>query len=484
MNIDKSLYVPTVTQNPTANLDVRRILPVVKVGAILDVLVSHQHNRKNYTLQLGRETLQASSDRQLPVGSRQILRVLSVDLQGRVTTEVLSPTENRVAQALASRAASAQSLSQVFQVLPRAQLPQSAQAPAASLLAATATRSEIVQPEKIAQAIRNSGVFLEAALARGDPMQGRDLKSLLLTLLNQLASRAPEKSTAPLPQSYAPSRPGVATLPPPPGQNAAGKLQLPLSDLPAVPAKPSTSQTAPTNSPLPRPTLGPPLPGLTSTSAPTRSELAPQAAPPPSPASSERPAYLQQQADRAYQQMSQQASSQQGVLSAKPGARSPQQAIESPQSVQRALESGLARLESHQLTAVQARENQQLMWLLELPVRNGSELDVWQFFLRREEQPSRHRPDTREAHWRVSLSVELGQLGELAIEVDYSASETCLAFYSKTPEVLALIQQRQHSFSAHLNSLGLDQAQIQIHFGELPESAHPPYYQPGLDARA
>ncbi len=47
MNIDKSLFVPVSPQQTPASLDIRRTLPVVKVGAILDVLVSHQHNRRN-----------------------------------------------------------------------------------------------------------------------------------------------------------------------------------------------------------------------------------------------------------------------------------------------------------------------------------------------------------------------------------------------------------------------------------------------------
>ena len=165
MNIDKSLYVPPSTQqSPYVALDVRRTLPVVKVGAILDVLVASQHNRSNYTLQLGRDFVQANSERPLVVGSRQSLKVVDIDPQGKLTTQLLTANESRIAQALQLKSPVAQPLSSLVHQLaaqPKASLPSAAQYWVDRIIASVPQRQNITQPQQLAQALRESGVFLE-----------------------------------------------------------------------------------------------------------------------------------------------------------------------------------------------------------------------------------------------------------------------------------------------------------------------------------
>ncbi len=486
MNIDKSLYVPTAHQNPPTAVDVRRTIPVVKVGAILDVLVARQHNRNNYSLQVGKDTLQATSERPLPVGSRQVLKVLNVDTQGRLTTQVLSPTESRIAQALLAKTAVAQSLTQLYQNLPQAArpaagLPPSVQQWAARLLAATPTRNDVVQPDKLAQALRNSGVFLEASLARGSAAPAQDTKSLLLNLLNQLLKASPARPGAPLPQTYAPSsKPAVSSQTTP---AATSTPNTPLRGQPQsiTPAPQSTApqNTAPARTSIELPVF--PSPGSSVSASSARPSTYGVPATPTAahaltpPALSPQTALPQNLQATTYQQA---AHNRRGELAQAANYQ------ESAPSLLRVVEAGLARLESQQLVAAQGRENQQLMWLLELPVRNGQEIDVWQFYLRREERSTRQASEQNEVHWRVSLNVALGALGELAVEVDYAASETQLVFYSKNPDILALIQQRQDDLVTRLNTLGVEQTRVEAHFGELPEASRPPQYQPALDARA
>lgn len=457
MNIDKSLYVPPSTQqSPYVALDVRRTLPVVKVGAILDVLVASQHNRSNYTLQLGRELVQASSEKPLVVGSRQALKVVDVDPQGKLTTQVVTPKESRIAQALQLTSSLAEPLSLLVNQLaaqPRANLPAAVQHWVDRLLASIPQRTSLTQPQQLAQALRESGMFLESRLASGK-VPTQDFKAQLLNLWQQLSRIQSGKKGEPLPQTYAPSN-----------TTTAGTAQAPPVALsrPVVPQPP----TAPQQGQQPQP--------LVATNQPPQVPTAPSRAAP-----GQTPPQLAATSIQLYQQVSKQNSTAITHSSRPDGATS---FSDSPQSLLRAVESGLARLETQQLTSVQARENLQLLWLLELPVRNGADIDVWQFLLQREEPDGKQTTADNETHYRVSLNVELGGLGSLAIEIDYSQSETRIEFYSKSTEVLAAIRARGDELKARLNSQGIEQPGIDAHFGEGRERSQS-FARPSLDTRA
>lgn len=439
MNIDKSLYVPPSTQQaPYVALQVRRALPVVKVGAILDVLVASQHNRNNYTLRLGRETVQAYSEKPLPVGSRQALKVLAIDQQGKLSAQIVSATESRITQALQARSYTAQPLSRVLQILisqNNVQVPAATQNTLAQVLESIPQKKAIFQPQQLARAIRESGVFLESRLAQGD-VPVRDFKGLLLALWQQLSRGNPANiaNTAnPLPKTYGP----------PPALTTGGE-QAPPAPLNAMRSSPEKAPQALVPRNDTSATSKPMVPAPSSRVMATNNPL------------------------QLYQQVSQQ-----------PSAPPPPPLMEeSPYSLLRAVESGIARLESHQLTAGQARENQQLIWLLELPVRNGGEIDVWQFLLQRETPDDKKNTPEREARYRVSLSVELPAVGLLTIEIDYSESATRFNFYSKNADILAAINQRSSSLKARLSSQGIEQTSIAAHFGEgklpVPSSSAPP----------
>lgn len=504
MNIDKSLFVPTI--NPaTLTLEAKRALPVVKVGAILDVLVADKNNRQQYQLKWGKETLSAHSDKALEVGSRQLLRVTGFDAQGRIETATLPARDSAIARAIQQRVAVEQPLSRVFgsssgtaptHPSPATANTQSAasgnqglaQTVAAMMTRAALQKSDLVRPESLKQSFMRSGLFFESQLGRGALPPANDLKRLLIQLTQLVAERGARQSVASnpqrLPETYAP---------PKTGQPAAASSNAPSTTA----TSPAQAQSPPPAAPPQRGGLAPgitggsdpgplikesPLPTLLTRSpnadAPLRTPVA-DGTNTDARSQDAQPTNAKTPAER-YTPAPQ--SQQFYKIGAQPDL--PKLNFELPQQILRALESGLARLEIQQLASLQAREHGQVAWLMEMPVKNGENVDVWQFYLRNEDHAQPEAITDSDSHWLVSLAIELEALGSLAIHIDHGAAETSVSFFSTNSRVLELINSKQQNLAEHLRGLGISQSKICAHFGELPEQYQPLIEKPGLSAIA
>lgn len=194
------------------------------------------------------------------------------------------------------------------------------------------------------------------------------------------------------------------------------------------------------------------------------------------------PASREAQISSAYQQTASSTATQHGLQLGKAVAGMESKLESLPQLV-RALESGVARIESQQLASLQAREHGQVQWLLDLPVRNGQEIDYWQLFMRRE-QSAQSDQNEKEKRWLVTLSVDLELAGELAIHIDHSERRTFVKLFSEDPAVLQWVAEKSPILEAKLSKAGITNSEVEGHFGALPDSLQPDVALPGVNATA
>ena len=484
MNFDKPLYITSPTVSGV--VDTRQKAMSFRVGAILDVLVVGQQDTSSYTLKMGRQQMNATSEMPLQVGKRALLQVLGTDAQGRAALRPLTEQQSQVALQLQQRVAAQQGspIRQLVQV-PTNNLMRQTLEP---LLALLPQREDVLQPGKLRQTLQRSGVFLEALLARGQLPAAPDLKSVMLRLLGQLQA-PPSEGARPAPPNPAPQGSAANTGAPPPQSSAPSPGQTGQPTTYAPPPRQPMSQSPATPSALPPQAKAPPtLPAnlLAGASMPPGTASRPPASLPLSTHASTHaqplPASREAQISSAYQQTASSTATQHGLQLGKALAGMESKLESLPQLV-RALESGVARIESQQLASLQAREQGQVQWLLDLPVRNGQEIDYWQLFMRRE-QSAQSDQSEKEKRWLVTLSVELELAGKLAIHIDHSERRTFVKLFSEEPAVLQWVAEKSPILEAKLSKAGIANSEVEGHFGALPDSLQPDVALPGVNATA
>ncbi len=481
MNFDKPLYIT----NPTVSgvVDTKQKAMSFRVGAILNVLVVKQQDTSSYTLKMGRQQMNATSEMPLQVGKRALLQVLGTDAQGRAALRPLTEQQSQVAVQLQQRVAAQQAspIRQLVQTPANSPMRQTLE----PLLALLPQRGDVLQAGALRQTLQRSGIFLEALLARGRLPAAPDLKSSMLRLLGQLQPSSTEgaRPTPPLPNATPQTSSANAGAPQPqastpaPGQNAQPSTYAP-------PARQPMQQAPPAPSGAPPQTKAPPtLPGnlLTGASPPPTTARTPGSLPLPAHPQG-LPASREAQISSAYQQAASSTATQHGLQLGKALAGMESKLESLPQLV-RALESSVARIESQQLASLQAREQGQVQWLLDLPVRNGQEIDYWQLFMRREQSAPTDQNE-KEKRWLVTLSVDLELAGKLAIHIDHSERRTFVKLFSEEASVLQWVEEKSPILQAKLSKAGIANSEVEGHFGALPDSLQPDVALPGVNATA
>lgn len=480
MNFDKPLYITSPTVSGV--VDTRQKAMSFRVGAILDVLVVRQQDASSYTLKMGQQQLSATSESQLQVGKRALLQVLGTDSQGRAALRPLTEQQSQVAVLLQQRVAGQQGspIRQLVQTSTNALMRQTLE----PLLTLLPQREDVLQAGKLRQTLQRSGVFLEALLARGQLPAAPDLKSVMLRLLGQLQA-PPSEGARPAPPNQAPQGSATNTGAPQPQSSTPSSGQTTQPTTYAPPSRPPMPQSPATHSALPPQAKAPPtLPAnllAGASAAPSTASRAPLSTHASNHAQP-LPASREAQISSAYQQTASSTATQHGLQLGKALAGMESKLESLPQLV-RALESGVARIESQQLASLQAREQGQVQWLLDLPVRNGQEIDYWQLFMRRE-QSAQSDQSEKEKRWLVTLSVELELAGKLAIHIDHSDRRTFVKLFSEEPAVLQWVAEKSPILEAKLSKAGIANSEVEGHFGALPDSLQPDVALPGVNATA
>ena len=181
---------------------------------VLEGLTGNQPS-PNIRVQIGADILDLHAP-QLQATQGQILKLkvmsiepkLELELIGQQKTDPLKPDPiqtgtERINESLRQFIPRQQGLqyvtAQLQQGLEQNTLPPAIRETLRTLLAAVPDQTALQKPEKIAEAVRNSGLFLEASLAAGKSIPESDLKLLLLSLMDRVRSELPRGTQSSVP---------------------------------------------------------------------------------------------------------------------------------------------------------------------------------------------------------------------------------------------------------------------------------------------
>lgn len=125
-----------------------------------------------------------------------------------------------------------------------------------------------------------------------------------------------------------------------------------------------------------------------------------------------------------------------------------------PQQLQellRQVDGGLARIQLSQL-ATNAEDDGRRSWLLDLPLRHGDQFDLLQI---RIDEERRGKGRGSDSLWRVTLAVELEDLGEIHIRVTLSGGVISATFWAANDHTAELFTQHLGELQQRLQAAGL-----------------------------
>lgn len=348
-----------------------------------------------------------------------------------------------------------------------------------ALMDALSKSSDVATARGLQRALQDSGVFLESKLAReaGQPGDGRraatatDFKAGLLRLRATLRNTEPlaTSSTRAQPSSGDPrtSSPESSTAKPP-------ASNPPAEAPPTAPATPKPS-AATARLPLPTPMRGAPGAAAEKTVATTPQAPQPRQSPPPgstvantppTPAVPERgstPLLPPLQNIRPQPQAS--------VQAALSGRETPAQTVA---SLLNQVEGALARLHLTQLASHTAATDGRQVWLAEIPVRQGTRVDVFQMRVEREESSSKKGRSADQPAWSMELAFDLPGLGPVHARVGVLGERASTTFWAEQADTAQLFSQHLAELRQRLETAGLVADRLLCHLGAPPVDTLPP----------
>lgn len=224
-----------ITPTPPPTTASAELKPALPVGRVLDALVSGNRGNNLIELTAGRMRLLAESSMNLQTGTRVQLRVEGQDAQLRPLLRVLTPTQSDASAQLRAILPKQEAASTLLAQLSQLAAAKPAEPTLQQLLSSLdrlPARQQVVTPEALKAALRSSGLFLEAQLARGEAPQ-QDIKQELLRLAAQLRQL----------KANPPPTPAAGATTNAPARGAAGAAPNTAATVPAG-AVPTTAGTA------------------------------------------------------------------------------------------------------------------------------------------------------------------------------------------------------------------------------------------------
>ncbi len=299
---------------------------------------------------------------------------------------------------------------------------------ARNLLETLPSTARVSSADGLRQAIRDSGLFLEAKLAQAAASNVRptelahDFKANLLRLVQALRDNA------------ANSAPAATRAHPLLGTGGA----------PATPTRPAPAPVA----------LPAALAATLASAVPTATRLSPGSLPDPG-------APLQRgQPPQPPVPLAQLIKGQELALT--------------QAQLQRFAEGALARVQLHQLSSLPQERMPLPEWLIELPLRRDGETDVWNFRIGRDAERERKTPDDATPAWSVMLAFDLPGVGPMQSRVTLRGDRVTAQFFSRIQGVLPLVMEHLPMLQARLRQVGLSVDELTCHHGEIPKPQAPP----------
>jgi len=132
----------------------------------------------------------------------------------------------------------------------------------------------------------------------------------------------------------------------------------------------------------------------------------------------------------------------------------------------RHVEGGVARIQLSQLASAQPEEDGRRAWLLELPLRNGDNVDVLQLRVERDKDGGdKQHP----APWTVNLAFDLENLGPVNARVTLAGGAVSVVFWAQNDATTALFRQHLHGLHTRLRDAGLTVGNLIAQRGTPPQ---------------
>ncbi len=139
-------------------------------------------------------------------------------------------------------------------------------------------------------------------------------------------------------------------------------------------------------------------------------------------------------------------------------------AEEAGRELAKQVESVLSRVVVNQLSSLNAEQNGQQQWLVDIPMRENNNGKLLQLHIEKDEKQSSEQ--TTETHWSFSLSIDLGELGPLHARVSLHGDRLTANLWAEQEQTLDLINQHSDYLGGRLVEVGLENNQVRCFMGK------------------
>ncbi len=153
---------------------------------------------------------------------------------------------------------------------------------------------------------------------------------------------------------------------------------------------------------------------------------------------------------------------------------------EAMQTFLRQVESSLTHLQQTQLQNLNESQSARPLWLMELPIKDGQDIDLFELRIS-EEESSQTEGETKKI-WNVTLQFNLTGLGKIKAHIKMQNEFISAQFFGEKPETLTLFRENFDFLRGRLNYNGLNVGNIECVHAKLSKDMPPPNSKP-LDER-
>jgi len=147
------------------------------------------------------------------------------------------------------------------------------------------------------------------------------------------------------------------------------------------------------------------------------------------------------------------------IVNEQPSLQNIIQREEAMQVFLRQVESSLSHMQQNQLQNLNEVQTGRPAWLMELPIKDGQDIDLFQFKINEEEVQSEQ--GERKKVWNIVLQFNLNGLGEIKAHIKMQNEFISAHFFSEKPNTLSLFKENIEYLRSRLNYNGLNVGNIE-----------------------
>ena len=140
---------------------------------------------------------------------------------------------------------------------------------------------------------------------------------------------------------------------------------------------------------------------------------------------------------------------------------------EAMQTFLRQIESSLTHMQQTQLQNLNESQPGRPLWLMELPIKDGQDIDLFELRITEEDNPQIENEAKK--IWNVTLKFDLTGLGKIKAHIKMQNDFVSAQFFSEKTEVLSLFQENFDFLRSRFNLSGLNVGSIECAHAKLSE---------------